>query len=271
MRPAEWNITPALTPTEFRWVWQDPLIAVAFWEGQARPYDHVQGQLSDVTTGVWTPEGFQTDGVTNQLEWRGPEKYNNYPTDEVCIAAFVRRDGLGETSGRIFDLGSNNIGVNRSGGSTTSNQVLVRTSGGTNVITIDIVPDDGQFYLVSLRFSEALGIFDGHLIDRAGKIIDSSSGTPNVGTPNVGGVNEGVSLGSQGSGAFNSNHTFAAFYAWNRIKIVAQLQQLARDPHGPFRMVDEIGVVIALPVVGGARPQGPFGHPFHGPFAGPIG
>lgn len=48
----------------------------------------------------------------------------------------------------------------------------------------------------------------------------------------------------------------------------SQATALFYDPYGPHRIVHRfVGKVAA---VGGARPQGPLGHPFHGPFAGPV-
>lgn len=45
---------------------------------------------------------------------------------------------------------------------------------------------------------------------------------------------------------------------------------LLTSEHFPVISADII-LINPTVVVGGARPQGPFGHPFHGPFAGPIG
>ncbi len=56
----------------------------------------------------------------------------------------------------------------------------------------------------------------------------------------------------------------AAGRAWN----ADEIRQWSADPFGPFRLDDKIFGRVAA--VGGATPKGPLGHPFHGPFAGPV-
>ncbi len=60
----------------------------------------------------------------------------------------------------------------------------------------------------------------------------------------------------------------SVIYVWDHYKPESALQPLFRDPFGPFR--PDFRTIGKAPVVAGARPQGPLGHPFHGPFAGPI-
>ena len=48
----------------------------------------------------------------------------------------------------------------------------------------------------------------------------------------------------------------------------AEHDLLLEDPFGPYTLDDDIFGRVAA--VGGATPKGPLGHPFHGPFAGPV-
>ena len=44
------------------------------------------------------------------------------------------------------------------------------------------------------------------------------------------------------------------FCIWNRFLLDSEHLQLARDPFGPFRMVDEAAVVYAFPAVAAGNP-----------------
>ncbi len=66
---------------------------------------------------------------------------------------------------------------------------------------------------------------------------------------------------------FLSGH-MAGAYAYNWALPDTALLKISQDPFGPFRLDHRL--IGKVPAVGGATPKGPFGHPFHGPFAGPI-
>jgi hypothetical protein len=57
---------------------------------------------------------------------------------------------------------------------------------------------------------------------------------------------------------------------WHRVLSAREVETLHRAPYSIYRPKRVLIASSAAPPAG-ARPQGPFGHPFHGPFAGPIG
>ena len=68
--------------------------------------------------------------------------------------------------------------------------------------------------------------------------------------------------------SFNGDMSYLMFlpgYIINQ----AQVSQISNDWFG-FMRTDFRTVVVKAPVVGGTTPKGPFGHPFYGPFAGPV-
>lgn len=78
----------------------------------------------------------------------------------------------------------------------------------------------------------------------------------------LGGYTASLPIGGQMRGAMHHSRALES-HEWERLA----------DPSRAWSMFKEIGrrSWFGAAVGGGTRPQGPLGHPFHGPFAGPIG
>ncbi len=240
-KPARWALTRGLVASGWEFVFDRNIMFVPFWEGQGNPRDLYDGEpLTPVGTATWGRgiAGFGILTPAHDDAWQvSRDIFGGLGTFTIVVA--VDKQGtahnfdspFGGWSSPDFHL------LWRTENSVPSGiRVIANLSGGWADFTsaTDLINDG--LVILAIRFDgTTLNLFQNGIKDANS---DTSSGT----MPSV----PASFFGDSGAGSSQNNwsgilyYGLACSYAWTD----AQIAKLARDPFGPFRMVDDISVII---------------------------
>ena len=282
-KPVSWNAQKGLVPTEWQPMWEGLVEGYPFWEGGGGSIHSVsRGRVSTLVDGdngnvmVWQrgPLGWELHSEGPGIEDNGHTRVDLNPIPELDDAEsytiFIVAKWTQTTLGYLFSAG------NTASNSAFSDLRINNTAAGdlqfsfrndaetlsSNINTGAIGANDGQYHQIALT--------------QRGKSFRELF---------VDGVSYGTNTAAMGTQTLNTVLLFdqlrgAAFEPEACIAEVAlcwifdvglpalYIRQWTDDSFGPLRMARRRGVKAA--VVGAATPKGPLGHPFHGPFAGPV-
>jgi hypothetical protein len=265
-----WALQRALVAKKWGWFWEGARVVLPLWEGGGDVFDKANG----------------LQGANNNLSWRGgsPE-YNaingeqftfaNSPifdeaAPQLTLAAlvtvnftqtdFVTRSIIDNTVDNadgyrlFFSAGVDDFRFRLP--FNTQNLDTVGASFVAGDVLHIVGTYDGPNLLMTIYYKNLT----------TGQILLNTLAT---GTNNVQPTGDPLLIGesSSGDGPWDGliHMVYIGYRTWSESQVLAH----RRDPFGPFRMADEVGVVVGLPVAVGG-PHGPLGHPLWGPFAGPV-
>lgn len=266
VKPAQWPLTPVLVDRKWKWYWSPTLSSTGIiWEGGGNPYDFISKKFTT---------------LINAPEWKGTRRgigleLNDASRNGETIELTGRNtmlDGLETFTYAIYFrwIGSSSSDKDTLGLAWNNRQGTNESSGQRILVRYDSLNKELGFN--TKPSTEVGGVKSADLSDAEPHAIVFRFDFPN-GTQTI--WLDGVNLGSVGTpgGALISTadarypevfggHAVTELttqsprvegYCWafdNRAWADAEIVQWSRNPFGPFRMLDEVGVVI-VPAVGG--------------------
>lgn len=277
VKPEEWDAEVGLVAPEWEWAWEGLKAGYVVWEGGGSTIFNVAGNSFDGALGSGVSWG--TGEFNPQLNFPGSDANSTVNLGDLDLVAPLTIVWLGQyssvTSGdeqTVFgkrDAGAAGVTVGLEESTNSNVSRLYYDSGGFQLWRTTVQPltanqnhhqvwsydgaTDPTFYADAIPYATTYDIGSGYpavlanaVEAKIGNIVSPTS-EPLIGNISLMLIYEGV--------------------AWDG----GQVSFHEADSFGMFRMTDEVGAVIVPDVVAGGRPQGPFGHPFHGPMAGPVG
>lgn len=278
-KPLSWNIQKGLVAPEVQWAWEHTAGVYVMWKGGGAPRN-VSGLGVDMALPGGTADptwSVDKHGIVTVFD--GSDDYFVEGSDfnlfdastNLSVEAYVLTDTL---TGGGADL---RYVVSQEGGTRGVSSFMMRMNTGT---------DRMEFFIGGSAYSSAVSPSNSVLVDIFQHWIGQYDGT-NVElwlggalqqqTPRAGGTGTPDSSGRLLIGEYDGNGSLGRPWSGLQSFVVLRTRTLsageikarAANPLGMFHMdLRRIGFVAAAPP--GARPQGPLGHPLHGPFAGPI-
>lgn len=264
-KPAMWAVTPGLIAPEWQWFWRDAVFVAPLWEGGGSPRDisinqdsqNLIGTLSGNAAWAGTARGIGIDfaaGASDRVDFGtvnmvGPKGAG---ANAFTVEVLARVDGTSADQG-IFANGNLSASSTNwfmfwdkaatvSGRTDTvtfgvvnlSGSGLSRVEGSTNLLTAgEITHLIGQFR----QTPETLKLFKNGVLDQEDTALNGVNPSDTlIKTLQIGAADGAIEL----DGA-----VLLAVVYW-KILNETEILQRARDPFGPFRMVDEARVVYAL-------------------------
>ncbi len=244
VKPAQWGLDPGLVAPEWEWFWNNAHIALPLWSGGgtiARNYG-IHNTTVTLTSAPWQPSTF---GIGVEIADAGDEIDLNPPLDIEAWTEFTFFAYLDFKA-----IIGNNPGfwrANASSGGTTFN-ILNADDGpwirwaGSDLIKTTSWGDMTNRGVASVGFSVGQATQTAYL---DGLRTDTRTGTVTWPT----GSNADIyNIGWQANTGERANGTWGAVYILELQMSGAQHLQLALDPFGPFRMVDEAAFFVPAAV-----------------------
>ncbi len=241
-KPRKWAFSPGLVAPEWAWARKHIVYEFVFWEGTGNPVELIENRVVSRggTTG-WQagPFGleYKFNGTDMHLAIDGHEllsfsheclvipRING--ADSIAVIAETPGNSTNDRSFGISDAGSFKFHIFDGG--------VKVAEGGTPVINIPV-------HLIGTADRSNIELFvDGVSVDivSAGDAFDFTSPELILGRgPVIGGASD-----------FKSSASIVMFRVWDIPIRDVLAAQLARDPFDLFRMDDEVGVVVVVPVV----------------------
>lgn len=240
LKPAHWGFNAGLVAPKWQWVWRDLVLAVPLWEGGGNNvFDVVNRQLHpvDFAAGSWSTDerGIALDfpNANDNIDLGSPSYLNL--TDPLTVV-YAGTSNL--TSGSTRHI----TGFYQSGGAFPGWAAVIRSASDTmqfwdgNTWRNSNVAVSGGFQVLGYTHTGPTIEFyiDGvNVFSDTGAVFAISSFT-------------GTKVLFNQSNKVNALRAKAsAFFLWKRILTDAEHSQIAKDPYGPFRMRDDVGVVQA--------------------------
>lgn len=246
IKPPMWALTPGLVDPKWRWFWKDALSVLVFWEGGGPPYDLVRRKLATiVNTPIWSVNELGPAGETDATSdyWHLGDSSLILPTAR-CTMAFIS-EKTDATDRASSALGPVTTATNqRCGGHfpfSNGNYIFDfgGTANGASRVTIASPAFAGPRKIVLRGGSRGMAVWENgvELASHASAITRSATTTDLQ-------INQG-----HGAGGDLAKYSMVGFFdaEWGD----GQIEQWSADPFGAIRMMDEAGVVYALPAVGG--------------------
>ena len=265
MKPYRWAVTPKLGDPTWGWAWKGLVGGWLFWEGGAVrgiTYDVSPGHMSPIDSQAGSPSfvptrlgmALETNGST-QVLWAFDSPRLRAPSTAITVVVAFERNGTSEVWGTLltkrYSLGAdpyNSYSLNQEGA--IGNSLLFSLSTGTpgsQVLTSAVtgLPQDVPLVAVGVWPKEGTATTMEIRVYRLDTGALVGTGTNTFSGP-IGYSAPGLFLGASFG---NNQNAYGARYLMASVYDVAlqqrQIEHLARDPFGPFRMMDEAGVVYA--------------------------
>ncbi len=250
IKPAPWALTPALFDPEWGWFWRHASIALNMEETQtakirnwAFPVQKWEkaGPGPSLVLGVG-PKGRFIGGANTGLDISvlAPKSGDPDPPLGDDVSIFIAAENLGAAQGGLGTI----IEAKSSGNDIripASELVEIAVAGAARHTSTGTVPTTGPF---------SIGIY----FSRGGPLtvyIDGKEDSETASSPDFGTWLPITEIFGSTVGFGNRDIELYCFYSFNNYRLsAAQFNQLHADPPGPFRMLDEVGVVI-VPAAGG--------------------
>ncbi len=263
-KPARWAITRGLIEPKWNWFWPDLFYELPFW-GPGLPYDIKQRKF---LTAVGPPNfgpaigggAWSFDGSTEYF--KHPDRtfsrhlakhtttfiFNTTDTAQIQTLWGVFNDGT-NTAVRLL-LNADDNGILSDG----KINFIVRATGGPSQLGGGSISatnlNDGEDHIITMIVDKALGSSDGIIIILDGIKVPLAYNSGGTAVDFAANFEYDPGIGVQNardsfSKFFLGDIYYAPFHKTNLT--VAQVQQLHRDPYGPFRRFDD----AALFAVGG--------------------
>ncbi len=277
-KPGLWNVQKGLVAPEWQSVWDKLNSAYLMNEGGSTTLHSVVQQRNDaqfINDPAWVG-----GTLGPEIEFDGGDDYviqDNLLGDLDDFTVVVAFSTTTTSAGKVFGIvnnGSNEIinfelNIDETATASTSSMFWqVRRTGSLvrNVSYNDSTWRDGAIHV------HAVTRKDGNTkmyLDEAEKVLSVGSDTLDSSTLGLDEVAMTIAAWNLRGTVGNFAVMNATFWGlWNRELNGGEIAVFTPELFEPFRMAPRRGVKAAA--VGGATPKGPLGHPFHGPFAGPI-
>ena len=268
-KPSPWNIAQGLTSPQWEFVWRDAKAIMPLWANGGDPRD-ITGNLATVTLDdqgdgvfpVWQPNNYGTGvnfpggDASNMLRFDGND-ITFGSTEHYTLAWYMMAEDHANTGNNyIFRAdGGTFFLIRRGSGDTGRLRVLHNSTAAPLESAIFMNP--GEWHALVLQWDGANVRLWSNGIN-----YDTTAITTSIAW-NLGSLMANVdATGDDTAG------DMSVFIAAGRAWTTDEVMEWSHDPLGFLEIDDEIFGRVAA--VGGATPKGPLGHPFHGPFAGPV-
>lgn len=264
IKPPMWALQSALVDPEWRGLWSRSIIAVPNWEKDRAPFDYIGRVLSD-TSGLVQPNWKANDlGVVTRHSGSSSTSAgtargfrlvarSNMDVSELTFMAVAKLNVATTNSQHLFNRGSGTAGswviFRRSIADGSSIRGQIRVNGGTvrqATIASNALPANGTQCLFAITYkaptitTHCIPLVGGALV----QATESTGGTLDTGTGNL---YLGCHPNTQGIADWHDDVSY--WFVSARVFPLEELQKVARDPFGLFRMVDEAALFV--PAVGG--------------------
>lgn len=272
VKPYRWAVTPNLVDPTWGWAWRGLIGGWLFWEGgtaKGITYDISPGHISPIDSQAGSPSfaptrlgmALETNGAT-QVIWASDSPRLRAPGTAITVVVAFQRNGTSESWGTLltkrYDQSAdpyNSYSLSQNGATGNSLLFTLSTgSPGSQVLTSAVasLPQDVPLLAVGVWPKEGTATTMEIRVYRLDTGALVGTGTNTFSGP-IGYSTPGLYLGasySSNQNAYGARHLMAAVY--DVALRQRQIELLARDPFGPFRMVDEAGIIYAA---GAAAPQ----------------
>ncbi len=265
VKPGLWNVQRDLVAPEWRWAWDDAKVILPLWEGGGVPRHLTKGIANDITlvgTAGWEPNrhGIGIDsgnGATGAIVFGTDISFAAAEPYTLAFFLALNEDSTDDVIPAVYRSDTNSYWFIRRGtGVASPTQIWYRHNGSDLTQTGFALPAD-EWHAPVFTWDGAT--VRGYLDGEERHSLSISTGVDWT-IPEL--------CRNWGTSAEFVAGDFGTFIASGRAWTAAEVRQWSYDPFGPFRLNDEIFGRVAA--VGGATPKGSLGHPFHGPFAGPV-
>ncbi len=256
IKPAQWALTPALVDPKWEWFWRKAVFAAPLWEGGGNVQDQTPNRVSlppSVTPATWETSsrgrGIRSNANSESFQITTPDYLKiGWPASIFCG---ITRLGSNSTNAALFGLLYSNNGANPFTsimmGHAASSEVRGEiNSGGSfrNMFSDDPALDcptgETHDYAMVFKSGDSSAYRDGILAATDGVGLSD----PTYASTSL------VTFGDGVNASRTPNCDFHYGYILDGECTAGQVKQIADDPHGPFRMLDEVGVVIVPAAVG---------------------
>lgn len=271
-RSERWDFDPSRVVPNGRWLWsgRPPVAAYGMWAGSAtektlvRPDFDMAYDATNPPTRSRTRQGPAVSFVLGSTQFMDHAAAIVDDSAEVWSFTIYYRVGATGAEQSLVEVSNSGTSGNTIGITQNSNNTIrVRIRGTTtNSATTTTTVAVGETRLVTgLNRGGLMHIFLDGVLESTD---NQNGGSTGLDTTSIGRIKRATPEAYlTGDVFFVLIHDYAVTDEW--------CKRLARDPFSPFQ--EDIRFIgrprAAAPA--GANPKGPFGHPFHGPFAGPIG
>lgn len=257
IKPAQWALTPGLVDPKWGWFWARAVFAAPIWEGAGNIRDYTPHKL-DLPPSV-TPATWETSLRGHVVRSNSGSEAFQTTTPEYLKLGFPVTVFMGITRVSAPTINAALFGVlpNDSGASPFTSFIF-GSSGTATRVRFDI--NNGGSFKALFNSLDAMNCSVGETCDY-GVIIKSGDSTaylngvlaatdastfsdPTFTSTSLTTFGDGVNA------ARDAGVDFHYGYILDGECSEAQLQQVAADPWGMFRMADEVGVVIVPAAVG---------------------
>ena len=296
-KPDRWGFDHGLVDPKWNWFWEKSPIAIPVWEGGG---DSIfAGQPARTTHTIASSEGPTWGLGPHDIALIGDNPASTTQTDVwdtgipvpsgvpgiTCIAGVFVGDASTDryihilSDGEVFNAGTHAFSFGfRPNFSTGMRMWIYGRNTGTlvgsesKVSDFFTVPTSGGFYATLCSTMNGARVRHFYFSDAgaSGTKTTATSWTITPSGSNVAflGAPDGMSTTSSGLGRDGIDKIRFAYCFFEELPDF-QIKEIAHDPFGPFRRTERVKWLSIAAAAGG--PKGPFGHPLHGPFAGPIG
>ena len=280
IKPSLWRVSPEWIDEDWRWAWKGIQFAAPFL-GAGNYHDIVGGRVGTPESGVGSNVAEWGRGSDHALTSAAGEGINfgSFPflSSFTVMAVVLWRAESGANNdyetivgrGGVVENNSNfALGLRYRASGTQERPFLFARDGGTlrghEAGSTQAPLRDQPIVLVGTWESGSQAVYA-----RRTNNVFVTTGTSSSTNGADGSQNLFVGSATTATASDNSFGGVVLCVAiWDYPMLERQARALAYDPFGPFRMArPSLGFVAA---VGAANPHGPFGHPFYGPFAGPV-
>lgn len=254
IKPFRWAVSPGLIDPNWRWAWRGLIRAWLFWEGGGAPADWSPYRAGRVAQsgGSWTAGGlgmgFYFDGTNDYLN---AGSFNQHAaTNELSVVMLFRATQTDSMVLMRYNAMTAAGGDYQAAYVDTNNPPNIRVKvGSAGYAWAPYALGDTVHIVSTAQGGGPVKIYkNGFLEDSA----TASESFASVSEPWLIGVDaDATNAGSLGNWFRGDIYQILIY---NRILSAQEVWLLSRDPFGPFRMVDEAGVVYAT---GGAPPAAP--------------
>ncbi len=265
-KPAPWAVTAGFIAPEFRNIYRQGVCICPFWPGV--PFDIIGWRKATLPANT-TEEATKT-GIARRFST--VNEYAQFPEDRGIVNAITYVLAFKVTGANFVTSGSTILGqtdIGASGGARGSDALVdwsllytgtilrarfIIAGSNTNLdITVTIAV--GDQVVVALRRSGANAklfcLVNGVLSTASSSSIPSGDLDRDFTTE--------LHVGSGRTGASTTSDTDLAaeiFYLSDQRLLDVEVMRMLFNPFGIIRMIDEVGVVVGLPVVAGGPPAG---------------
>ncbi len=237
MKPAPWAWTPALVAPEWQWALKDLVLAFHLSEGGGSTVFDVVHRESHPAAGTWDRDergiSFKVDASTDNINLGAPSYLEIVDPLTFIYAGDLTLRGTTRHAAGFFDQSSPFTGWGASIRNATDRMEFWDGSG---FVTAPAAPLSAGFQVLGYTHNSTTLEFYRDGINVAspsvGALTAFTGGTKRL----LGRSDDAASLRAEAS----------ILYLWERALTDTEHAQIARDPYGPLRMRDDVGVVITV-------------------------